>query len=1045
MEELGHSFVSANKSTQCGLNVDWGAGANADSVDEMMFVANSSLSELVWTPSKGLSVKCADCSLPNKNSLLWCSESGDMIILPSQSIKGKEVKSNRDVDEEKLCSSVLAPNPENEIYSTEPLFRSPGGCVGIMPVCGTGSGVHKDNLKVDSNRDDELAKKEMNMCSISDSQKGADVNEKITASIAAQHDEDQDNVRNANSSSNRLEESRLDSGSVELEMANLTKGVRSKEKGKDIGGGDIQAACSTDILVSETSKMKQCDLPEMFMLIRSQNAKHAEPVSAFEETSGNKLSFPEKRESIAENDIKPLKTEDRLCCGRACAEEAMIVVSQPEGDGKHNPEKAMLIEASLNEKRSSLNRRKGKEKASPDSESSRSISKEEDRSHESVESSNSGPLFSKGRRTGNFDHQLIVGNKKIKRHQNETPCSASFLGQDSSFMNWISNMIKGLSNFDSDKTPCLALPPISSHHQDGSHDSTFMSHDKIQEDTVGRSTGFRDIFQALYCPRERLQNKIKCSLDQQTEAEVSKEPKVANKMPCDDASIRAAPNEKYKLQKFVHVGSPEEKGAIIQGSVDPNKCSVSAANRSPLESLWITRFSSKVSMPMLNSEQGHQDTGGTVEGFTTCNRLLPLSQNPSASIKDRNNLEDGCEPSDKDQTNAARGSQYRSVSLTGSCGSIRTKEQSYQKFKSELGPILPSQRLKSSEAMASVFARRLDALKHITPSKLIDNASPEAILCFYCGKRGHSLRDCLDIIESEFKDLLKDANLYDGFEETSCLCIRCFQFGHWAVACPYSTSRKQTWKHGNASILGGENSERRQNEPQNRNPLVGTCTISHGENAGPNTELMVCTNNKNGTMILDGRISDYKTVERSLSGEDCHKGMSWKGTSHRVLLKGENATSSFKGNEPNENQIMPYVNKQISSIPMEAFEIIRKLRLSRSDILKWMKPPSSNFCLEGFFLRLRLGKWEEGLGGTGYHVACISEASRESSSGKCKLPISVDIGGLRCAVDCRYVSNHDFSEDELRAWWCANLKGAAKLPRIEELHMKLAEKEKYGF
>lgn len=27
--------------------------------------------------------------------------------------------------------------------------------------------------------------------------------------------------------------------------------------------------------------------------------------------------------------------------------------------------------------------------------------------------------------------------------------------------------------------------------------------------------------------------------------------------------------------------------------------------------------------------------------------------------------------------------------------------------------------------------------------------------------------------------------------------------------------------------------------------------------------------------------------------------------------------------------------------------------------------------LDGFFLRIRLGKWEEGLGGTGYHVACI--------------------------------------------------------------------------
>lgn len=32
--------------------------------------------------------------------------------------------------------------------------------------------------------------------------------------------------------------------------------------------------------------------------------------------------------------------------------------------------------------------------------------------------------------------------------------------------------------------------------------------------------------------------------------------------------------------------------------------------------------------------------------------------------------------------------------------------------------------------------------------------------------------------------------------------------------------------------------------------------------------------------------------------------------------------------------------------------------------------PFSN--LNGFFLRLRLGKWEEGLGGTGYYVACIS-------------------------------------------------------------------------
>lgn len=139
MAELRHSFLSANKSTQWRLNVDRGAGANAVSADEMMFVANSSLSELVWSPSKGLSVKCADCSLANKNSLLWSSESGNMIILPS-------LENNEAVNEEKSCLVQLASNPGNEIYTTETLVRSSRGREGIMPLSGTGSGSHKDNL-----------------------------------------------------------------------------------------------------------------------------------------------------------------------------------------------------------------------------------------------------------------------------------------------------------------------------------------------------------------------------------------------------------------------------------------------------------------------------------------------------------------------------------------------------------------------------------------------------------------------------------------------------------------------------------------------------------------------------------------------------------------------------------------------------------------------------------------------------------------------------------------------------------------------------------
>lgn len=40
--------------------------------------------------------------------------------------------------------------------------------------------------------------------------------------------------------------------------------------------------------------------------------------------------------------------------------------------------------------------------------------------------------------------------------------------------------------------------------------------------------------------------------------------------------------------------------------------------------------------------------------------------------------------------------------------------------------------------------------------------------------------------------------------------------------------------------------------------------------------------------------------------------------------------------------------------------------------LRWMNSHTSLSHLDGFFLRLRLGRSEAGLGGTGYYVACIN-------------------------------------------------------------------------
>lgn len=42
-----------------------------------------------------------------------------------------------------------------------------------------------------------------------------------------------------------------------------------------------------------------------------------------------------------------------------------------------------------------------------------------------------------------------------------------------------------------------------------------------------------------------------------------------------------------------------------------------------------------------------------------------------------------------------------------------------------------------------------------------------------------------------------------------------------------------------------------------------------------------------------------------------------------------------------------------------------------SQFFRWMKSRKLSNSLEGFFLRLRLGKWEKGPGGTGYKVARI--------------------------------------------------------------------------
>ncbi|KAI3700772.1 hypothetical protein L2E82_45410 [Cichorium intybus] len=128
------------------------------------------------------------------------------------------------------------------------------------------------------------------------------------------------------------------------------------------------------------------------------------------------------------------------------------------------------------------------------------------------------------------------------------------------------------------------------------------------------------------------------------------------------------------------------------------------------------------------------------------------------------------------------------------------------------------------------------------------------------------------------------------------------------------------------------------------------------------------------------------------------------------------------------------------------FDTIRRLRLSRTDILKWTNSRLSFVHLDGFFVRLRVAKWEEGEGGSRYYVACIrglQGENSENSSGGLKQLICVKVGGVECFIESQYVSNGDFLEDELIAWWQKTSRNGGT-PFVKDLTSKLAKRKTLG-
>ncbi|XP_050217969.1 uncharacterized protein LOC126668819 isoform X2 [Mercurialis annua] len=940
----------SNQCIQRILNNDPGAGANAASAAYMTLVAADPLSELVWSPHKGLCIRCADGSFTEKNpSLSWGV--GPTIMANASNSDKPVSNTDKPTNSEIRIASLAACNLACEVAGRNITTIFP---TSIMPISGTSL-----ELRTASGDQLEEMKNGMDFRFLQNenrrSKKGKDVPE---LNMGQNYPTSEEPIVRASDISDRKHALRM--------------GI---------------------VLASEINTLEKFEVYDTEII---SGKRKVESTSIRENDSKNKMVIRphallplDKLESTAENDVATPFGENVL--PSECPDRR-IENNTRHGDELLPVDKTLAVNPAPANSRFRKKQKKGKSRALSDGDAKERMSNEEDGSHESVESCNSGRLFSTGKRQWN-DQQLIVSSKRVKGQTN----------QDSSFMNWISNMMKGVLKSSEEKEPSI------SHGHENPEQDTFASN--REEDPTCRPVGFQSIFQSLYCRKTNTQQAVTLNADHQQEGFIESE--LDNKM-CDlnatPIACRMVTGNVYKrllpsTERFNDSASGNQAGTAFHSrdilmnfsairesnrsisTENQNSCNVETGRAEdgisfnsskgekmdsklaseekpthnfdykgePLESLWISRFTPKTSGPSLNNKRTGEPLNCCADGM----KLKPLLQNPLGSSSKLENVE-----AKKHSTEASPRVQNSGTADEASFSFYKVKRHSDEISTYKPNPILPSSGVKFSEAMASVFARRLDALKHIPPSYNTDPAAHETMTCFFCGIRGHHLQECPYVTDTELEDLLGNVNSYEGIKELPCVCIRCNQLSHWAVACPNIAANARA----------------------------------------------VCYRNESG-------------IEKECASSSRVKGLK-------------------------ENQMAaPYglISGLISDIPNGISDAVRSLRLTRTNILKWMKSDVPLSPLDGYFVRLRLGKWEEGLGGTGYYVARITGIQIESSSKKCKASISLNVGGIRSVVESRYVSNHDFLEDELRAWWSATLTNGGTLPSEEELRLKVEEKKKLGF
>lgn len=879
--DLALALGSANYRVQTESNNVSGAGVNAKLKVDMAFAASNPLSELVWSPHKGLGLKCADPNLADKKPfLLWNVGPSGKLSSPSQSIRSVGAGDKVANDDGILMLSSPMPNLETKL-----------------------------------------------------GEKTADVGEE-RASIP---------------SFIQMEDSYKKNKYVEEDVAYNPRVNNSTE---------LEAASCSKPNATKLSKNSN---------VQSPMEPHDKETSG---SGGSKQNKPDmlcsKLEASAENELCNPIVKEAQSLGE------MRLPSPP------NNEVCLYQE-------------KGKEKPLSEGDIHRRLANGDDGdSNESVESCNSVGFLSTGIKRQSCDQDSIHSNKRMKIQGSHG--STSIIKPHSSFMNWISNMVKGFSDSCKEESSALDLTLSCLNGVQAKDDRETFACTKTRG-SPNLTMGFQTMFQSLYCQDTKTPDTVApvehYSIQESEELVVAdntstkhppksfhsddentcKQIVVSNvqENPCISRNIVGLPSQPWVFSADMacspfacetNLAENKAAGEIptcdgTSGNIAPSSplaMSNSPGKSSYLTSLWITRLSTK--SPQLG--KGNQTNQVAVERHTEYQNVIPDCQRNYVFSNDQNHSKSMANSHEERVYGSSKDIQrlYSNpeVSSDDNCAHI-------------LRPTHPTPEISgSSVAMASVFARRLDALKRNVPTKRETNLTRSS-MCFFCGKSSHDLRECPEVTETEIEEMLVKTSSHDMIEESKSLCIRCFQFDHWAISCP-----------------------------------------------------------------------------SGLANKHCQSEKLVSGINPKEIIKNE-----FKENRGSGFPFLSLVTSKNNDASAEIFHAIRKLRLSRVDILRWMDSHVSFTHLNGFFLRLRLAKFESGLGGTGYCVACIIGDTRENIDCSPKKSILVDVGGIKSSIGSQYISNDEFLEDEIKAWWCRILKSGCKLPSLDELNSRFKHKMSFGF